>query len=59
MLRSQYWRLYEQRLTRSIAELTARLDRGELDEEGQRHRLKLVQMRDQVRPSMLVDIEEG
>ena len=59
VLRSQYWRLYEQRLTRSIAELTARLDSGDLDEEGQRHRLKLVQMRDQVRPSMLVDIEEG
>jgi hypothetical protein len=59
VLRSQYWRLYEQRLTRSIAELTAQLGRGELDEEGQRHRLRLVQMRDQVRPSMLVDIEEG
>ena len=58
VLRSQYWRLHEQRLTRSIAELTGQLDRGELDEEGQRHRLRLVQMRDQVRPSMLSDIEE-
>jgi DNA primase len=59
VLRSQYWRLYEQRLTRSIAELTAQLDNGELDEAGQRHRLKLVQMRDQVRPTMLADAEEG